>query len=71
MPQTGGANRVGRPATGRQPGYEPKRKGVAIGRMYENQQGGGDGAVVPQLPKQQGGAVQITVQKEGRDEEEE
>ena len=59
LPSQGGGG-AGRPATGRQ-GYIPKRKGVAIARMVEEQQGGAQPTVVK--AEKPGGSTTIRVEK--------
>jgi hypothetical protein len=59
---------AGRPATGNNSAYVPKKKGVALNRMLEEQDGQAEKVQEPAKAADKGGPVTIRVEKADMDE---
>ena len=67
LPSQSQGKGAGRPATG-SAGYVPKKKGVALARMVEEQESGGESKVAEPSKAADKGPVTIRVEKADMDE---
>lgn len=68
LPSQGNGKGVGRPATGNNSAYVPKRKGVAFARMVDDQERAERGEAPKPAPAEAKGPTTVRVTKDGADE---